>query len=343
MLRRTGLCSPDRCHTPVIHMPYATQIAISARSEGPHMQQSPPGAALPTPAREAPDNARGLAWMLFSVVTASAMSVAVRFVSEEVDSRMIVTLRAGITTLILLAIFPLIRGRLRFTSPRDHLLRGALIGFSTHLGFYTLAELPLATATVLFFTAPIFATILAAAFQDERVGPRRWGAVSAGFAGAIVILRPGFEGLDPAMLAALGSSLLFAVALSMSCRVAQADGPVSAFASSVVVTLVLSVPLALPVWDMPQSGVGWAAVAVLVICGAARNVGDIQAYRYADAGLLAPVTYLRLVLIGGAGYVLFDEGIDGPTAAGAALIVASTLYIAHRARVTSSKSGGAAP
>lgn len=307
------------------------------------MQQSPPGAALPHPSQQAADNARGLAWMFFSVVTASAMSVAVRFVSDDVDSRMIVTLRAGVTTLIILAVLPFIWRRLRFTSPRDHLIRGALIGLSTHLGFYTLVHLPLATATVLFFTAPIFATILAATFQNERVGPRRWGAVAAGFAGALIILRPGFNALDAAMLAALGSSLLFAIALSMSRRVARADGPLSAFVSSVLVTVVISLPLAVPVWEMPHSTTGWVAVAVLVICGAARNVGDIQAYRYADAGLLAPITYLRLVLIGGAGYLLFDELIDGYTGAGAMLIVASTLYIAHRTRVTASKARLPAP
>lgn len=298
------------------------------------MQQSPPGGALPHPAREQPDNARGLAWMFFSVVTASAMSVAVRYVAADVDSRMVVTLRAGVTTLIILAVLPLIWRKLRFTSPRDHLIRGALIGFSTHLGFFTLVHLPLATSTVLFFTAPIFATILAAVFQGERVGPRRWGAVLAGFAGALIILRPGFIGLEIAMLTALGSSLLFAIALSMSRRIARVDGALSAFVSSVVVTLVISVPIALPVWQMPQGSSALIGLAVLVVCGAARNVGDIQAYRYADAGLLAPITYLRLVLIGGAGYVLFGEVIDSYTAAGAAMIVASTLYIAHRTRVT---------
>lgn len=275
--------------------------------------------------------------MFFSVVTASAMSVAVRFVADDLDSRMVVTLRAGVTTLILLALLPLIWRKLRFTSPRDHLVRGALIGVSTHMGFYTIANLPLATSTVLFFTAPIFATILAAVFQGERVGPRRWGAVIAGFLGALVILRPGINSLEPAMLAALTSSLLFALALSMSRRVARADGPLSAFASSVVVTLVISLPLALPVWKIPETTSVWIGVAILVICGAARNVGDIQAYRYADAGLLAPITYLRLVLIGGAGYFMFGEVIDTYTAAGATLIIASTLYIAHRARVAAGK------
>ncbi|QPH53290.1 DMT family transporter [Pontivivens ytuae] len=299
------------------------------------MQQSPPGAALPHPARSHADNLRGLGWMLFSVASASAMSVGVRVVSLEIDSRMIVTLRAGLTTLILLVLLPLLWRRLRITSWRDHIVRGALIGVSTHLGFYTLAEIPLATATVLFFTAPIFATILAALFQNERVGPRRWAAVAAGFIGAAIILRPGFNALHPAMLAALASSLLFAIALSMSRRVATADGPFSAFVSSVVVTLVLSLPLAAPVWSLPHSTLGWSIMALVVATGAMRNIADIQAYRYAEAGLLAPVTYLRLVLIGLAGYVLFGEVIDSYTGVGATLIVVSTLYIAHRARVAS--------
>ncbi|MEL7275512.1 MAG: DMT family transporter [Pseudomonadota bacterium] len=282
------------------------------------------------------DNLRGLTWILFSVIASSAMSVAVRPVSLEVDSRMVVMLRAGITCGLLLVAIPLIwryRDRMRFSRPRDHLIRGALIAFSTHLGFYTLASIPLATASVLFFTAPIFATLLAMAVHGERVGPRRIAAVGAGFAGALIILRPGFRTFEPAMLAALGSSLLFALALTMSRGLARADGPMSTYVSSVVVTAVISLPLAAPVLALPVSTYAWVATAVLVVAGGARGVADIQAYRYGDAAVLAPVTYLRLVFVGIAGYLMFDERIDGPTLLGAAIIVTATLYIAQRERM----------
>lgn len=305
-----------------------------------------PQTAAETPPPEKPDNFRGIVWILVSVVGASVMSIAVRELSGAIDSRMIVLLRSGLIALALIPgalVLPGLR-KLRFSRPGLHLVRGTLIGLSTHLGFYTLANLPLATAAVLFFTAPIFATILAATFKGEQVGARRWAAVLAGFAGAIIILRPGAIPLEPAMLAAIASSAMFAVALTLSRDLAQADGAASAYVSSVVITLVVSVPLALPVWSLPEGSVAWMVMAVLVISGAMRGFADIEAYRHGEAAVLAPITYLRLVIIGLAAYWLYDEVPDTATLIGAAVIVLATLYIAHRAavRARAAKSSAAA-
>ncbi|MEO0911692.1 MAG: DMT family transporter, partial [Pseudomonadota bacterium] len=155
-------------------------------------------------------------------------------------------------------------------------------------------------------------------------------AVLAGFAGALIILRPGFQELHPAMLAALGSSALFAIALLQSRGLAEADGAFSAYTSSVIITTIISLPLMSGGWGLPQTGLTWGLVLLLTATGVARGVADIQAYRHGEASLLGPITYLRLVLIGGAGYLLYDEIIDGPTLLGAAIIIAATLYIARR-------------
>ncbi|WP_325063075.1 DMT family transporter [Halovulum marinum] len=281
------------------------------------------------------DNLRGLAWMLVAVLMAAIMAVAVRALSADIDSRAIVLVRAVIIVALMGCALPVSRTlrQLRFTRPWLHVARGALIGVATQLGFYTLSHVPLATASVLFFTAPIFATILAATLQGEQVGARRWAAVAAGFAGALVILRPGVQGLDAGMLAALASSACYAVALSQSRRIAEADGPVAALVSANVMTLVVSIPAALPVLALPSTPVFWTILMVLVAAGTLRGLADIQAYRHGEASVLAPVTYLRIILVGLAGYLLFDEVIDGPTLVGAAIIVASTLYIARREAV----------
>jgi drug/metabolite transporter (DMT)-like permease len=230
--------------------------------------------AIPLPGAAPRDNKRGLLWALVSVLGASLMTLAVRGVSLELDSRMVVMFRAGLTSLILIAgiiLLSRLRRDLRFSKPGMHLLRGTLIGISTNLGFYTLANIPLATATVLFFTAPIFATILGALLHGEKVGPRRIAAIAAGFLGALVILRPGFEAFHPAMLAALGSSALFSIALTLSRNLANADGAVSTYFSSVVITVLATLPIALPVWQVPTTGITWFAVAVLVITSAVRG------------------------------------------------------------------------
>ncbi|MHA3978034.1 DMT family transporter [Halovulum sp. GXIMD14794] len=281
------------------------------------------------------DNLRGIAWMLVAVLMASVMAVAVRALSVDVDSRAIVLVRAVIIVALILAVLPFSKQlrSMRFSRPWLHVVRGALIGIATQLGFYTLSHVPLATASVLFFTAPIFATILAATLQGERVGPRRWAAVATGFVGAIVILRPGVQGWDAGMLAALASSACYAVALTQSRDLAEADGPAAGLVSANVMTLIVSVPAGLPVWSLPSTPGYWAILMVLVAAGTLRGLADIQAYRHGEASVLAPVTYLRIVIVGLAGYLVYNEVIDAPTLVGAAIIVSSTLYIAQREAV----------
>jgi drug/metabolite transporter (DMT)-like permease len=286
----------------------------------------------PAPER---DNWRGLKWMLLSVVASSAMTVAARVASQELDSRMVVLGRGALTLIAILALLAVsakLRGKLRFTNPRSHLIRGFLIAISTQMGFYTIATIPLATTTVLFFTAPIFATILAILIHGEKIGPRRIFAIVAGFTGVLIILRPGFDALELGLLTAIGSSLTFATALTMSRNLSNADGPLSTYFSSVVIMVIVSIPIAAPVMTLPDLNITWIAMIALVITSTTRGIGDIEAYRHADAALLTPITYLRLVLIGIAAYFFFAETPDTATLIGATIIIASTLYIAQRER-----------
>ena len=298
---------------------------------------TPPADAAPSgvPVPPAPviDNRRAILWLLLSVVTASMMTLAVRGLSYTMSPTVVVFLRAAFTLgacVVACAVSARFRSGMRFSQPGMHLLRGTLIGFSTLLGFYTIAKLELATVTVLFFMAPVFATLLNMFVHREKVGPRRWAAICLGFFGACIILRPGFGAFHPAMLAALASSFMFALALSFSRGLAQADGPIATYVSSVAITVLVSAPFAVPVMQLPETPALWALLAVLVVTGAVRGVGDIQAYRLGEASVLAPVTYLRLVIIGGAAYFLFDEIPDLATIVGAVVIIASTLYIALR-------------
>ncbi|MEL6584683.1 MAG: DMT family transporter [Pseudomonadota bacterium] len=289
------------------------------------------------------ENLRGIAWALFSVVTSSAMAVSVRALSEHFSPQMVLTMRAGFSTLlVLIAVLalPWARRQLKITVPWAHAARGFCIAVSTLLGFYTIANLPLATSTVLFFTAPIFAVIIAAVFQKEAVGPRRWSAVIAGFIGALIILRPDADGVNIAMVSAVGCSLFFAIALTLSRQVGGADGPVSAFATSVVVTVMFAFPVSITTFALPTTLPLWGLVVLLVATGAARNIADIQAYRFADAAVVGPIAYLRLVLIGGAGFILFGEVPDAPTLIGAIIIIAATLYIARREAQLGKKGAG---
>ncbi len=292
------------------------------------------------------DNLRGIWWILFSVLGSSAMAVAVRDISTQIDSRTIVFLRSAITTgaiLLALLLFARLRAQLRFSQPMRHLIRGGLIAASTHFGFYAIAKLPMATVTVLFFLAPIWATLLAVIIHKERVGPRRIIAIVVGFAGAMVILRPGFGSFEPAMLAALASSMFFALALNMSRGLAQIDGATSAYFSSVVITAIVSLPFAWPVMALPADMRGSIALSIIVVTGALRGYADIEAYRHGEAGILAPITYLRLVFIATAAYYMYQEVPDKFTISGALIIISATLYIALRETRLKRLSGRSAP
>ena len=110
------------------------------------------------------NNLNGAAWIMLSVVTASIMTLGARGVYVELDSRMLVILRAigGIALVgLAMGITRESVGTIRFSQPWLHIVRGALVACSTHLGFYAIAEIPLATATVLFFSAPIWTTLCA--------------------------------------------------------------------------------------------------------------------------------------------------------------------------------------
>jgi len=148
--------------------------------------------------------------------------------------------------------------------------------------------------------------------------------------GAVIILQPGFGTFHPAMLVALLSSFLFALALNLSREVAQADGAIATFMSSAVMTLLVATPFALPVFAMPQDWWVWAMLGTVAATGAIRSVSDIQAYRLGEASVVAPFTYLRLVIVGLAGFLMFDEIPGIATLLGALVIITSTLYIALR-------------
>ncbi len=280
------------------------------------------------------ENWRGMVWALMAVVTASAMSIAVRGASLEIDTRLIVFHRFTLGFAILLAIFLLVpkqRQSLSFSNPRLHMVRGVLIGTSTLLGFYALATVELAAATVLFGLAPVFATLFSVIFLGQTIGIRRVLAILSGFIGAVIIIDPRFE-LEIGMLSAVAAALLFGTALAMSRGLAQKDGTFSTLFSSTAMTLIVAGIASIPVFEWPTGFTVWFWLWVLIITGLLRQFADIQSYKFAEAAVLAPIFYLRLIFIAIGGYLLFNEIPRINTWVGASIVIAATLYMTYRER-----------
>lgn len=209
------------------------------------------------------------------------------------------------------------------------LLRGLLSITAWYLYFFAFAGLPLATGTVLSFTSVLFVTALAGPILGERVRLRRWSATLVGFAGVVVILRPGGLPLDWAVASSISAALMGAAILLLTKMLSRIERTETIMFYIGVVAVAVSLPIALPGLAWP----GWGNLGLLVLaglCGPLAMQFWITSLRLADASFLAPISYVRLVFAAGFGIVLFDEMPDWGLAVGASLIIGSAIYITRR-------------
>ena len=276
------------------------------------------------------DNLRGAAWLLAACAAATGMMLGVRGASSTLHPLQIVFCRFVVGFVLVLP-FILSRGEGVLATRRMPLLilRGILGFVAVSLGFYCVSVLPLVTATVLFFTAPLFVTLLAIPLLGERIQWRRMGATLCGFIGTAVVL--GFDpgGFHPAMLIAVGSAVIFAFSLIVGKMLATTERPMTVMFYFSLVTLLASAAPAALVWQTPN-GDEIMLLGVVGVFATARVYFDIRGYAVGEASFVAPFAYFRIILVGAAGYLVFAEVPTSNALVGAAIIIASTLYIAER-------------
>jgi drug/metabolite transporter (DMT)-like permease len=276
------------------------------------------------------DNLRGAVWILASCIAATCMMLGVRGASSTLHPLQIVFCRFVVGFILVLP-FLLSRGSEVMATQRMPLLvlRGMLGFVAVSLGFYCVSVLPLVTATVLFFTAPLFVTLLAIPLIGERADWRRIAATLCGFLGTAVVLGFDPQGFHPVMLIAVGSAVIFAFSLIVGKMLAATERPMTIMFYFAIVTMLASAAPAALVWQAPNVG----EITLLVLVGvfaAARVYFDIRGYAAGEAGFVAPFGYFRIILVGAAGFVLFAEIPTSNALVGATLIIVSTLYIAER-------------
>ncbi len=276
------------------------------------------------------DNLRGAAWLLAACAAATGMMLGVRGASSTLHPLQIVFCRFLVGFVLVLPFIASRGGEILATRRMALLILRGLLGFvSVSLGFYCVSVLPLVTATVLFFTAPLFVTLLAIPLLGERVQWQRMSATLCGFIGTAVVL--GFDpgGFHPAMLVAVGSAVIFAFSLIVGKMLASTERPMTImFYFSLVTFLASAAPAAL-VWQTP-TGDEIMLLGVVGVFATARVYFDIRGFGVGEASFVAPFAYFRIILVGAAGYLVFAEVPTSNALVGAAIIVLSTLYIAER-------------
>lgn len=214
-----------------------------------------------------------------------------------------------------------------------HLLRGVL-GVAMMAAFaYALRRMPLSTAYSIFFVAPLLITALSVPFLGEHVGPRRWIAIAIGLAGVIVVLRPTGEGvLSLAGIAVLVAALGYAISAITVRVLARTDSTQSMMVWLLAMMALGAGALAWPDWVTLRGSDAWL-IAGVGVAGALGQYAITEAFRLGEASLIAPLEYTALLW-----GVILDATLwgvlpDRVTWLGAAIIIASGLYLLHRERV----------
>lgn len=226
--------------------------------------------------------------------------------------------------------------------PARQVLRGALVAASATLFIAAVHFVPLADAVAVTFVAPFIVTVLGALLLREPVGPRRWTAVAIGFAGALIVIRPGMGVFHPAMLLVLLAAAFFAFRQVLSRMVSADSTETTIVYTALIGSLILTVPLPF-VWQSPTT---FQEVALLVGMGLLAAVGEIlviRALETTEAVVLAPVHYSMLIWGTIYGFLVFGDFPDAWTWVGALIIVASGAYTLYRERVVARRTHRPAP
>jgi drug/metabolite transporter (DMT)-like permease len=277
-----------------------------------------------------PPPAEGALWMAAAAFFWMCNTILIRPIAADLPPIQLQFLRCLFSALMFTPFFLRVGiGTLRTGRIGLYLLRAGAMAISMICWIYAVVRMPMGEAVSLSFTAPLFATMMAALILKEKVRIRRWSAVIIGFIGALVIIRPGFATFNPASFFVLANAMTWASAIIMVRILARTESSTVIVAYMfILLTAFTAIPAAL-VWVEPTP----KAILLLLVLSTTGLLGHLAATRalsVAETSIVMPVEYLQLPLTTVAAYFLFGEVPSIWTPIGAAIIVASVIYIGHR-------------
>jgi drug/metabolite transporter (DMT)-like permease len=277
---------------------------------------------------------RSLLLMVLGILLITANDAATKHLVQTYPVGQVIGLRQAATLLVLLPYVMLFShwSQLRMVDVRGQLARGLLFIVGSALIVWSLAELPLATAITMLFLSPVFMVLLSMPMLKERIGHHRWVAVLGGFAGVLIILRPGGMAFQWALLLPLAAAAVNALRDVLTRRMSRSESSMSILFWSNIILMAggfATLPLG---WKAVDAQAALWIVAAGVFNGTAHFC-MIEALRTGEASLLAPIRYTALLWAALFGYLIWGEVPDAWLWAGAAVVVASSLYmISHERR-----------
>ena len=276
----------------------------------------------------------GIALMCGAVATFACLDASAKYLNGHMDTLQVVWARyTGAFLCAFLFSNPLTRpGLVRTRRPVLQVARSALLLGSTIFNFLAFRFLQLDQALSILFSVPFMVAALAGPMLGEWIGWRRWTAISVGFAGVLLVMRPGPDGFDPAALLSVGAAICYALYGITTRQLARSDSSETTLFYTNLVGVIVMLPVVLFVWGTPTSL--WIAF-LMILMGALGSFGHyllIVGHRLAPASTLSPFIYTQLIWAVTLGYLVFHDVPNGWTLAGAGVVIASGLYLLHRER-----------
>ncbi|MCW8916409.1 MAG: DMT family transporter [Magnetovibrio sp.] len=273
----------------------------------------------------------GALWMSLAACLIGVLSLLVRNVSSDLHPFEIAFFR-NIGQLILMLPWVLVAGISVLKTQRTwaHVRRSSFGICAMLTWFWVVTKMPIAEATAISFSAPLFTVAGAALFLRENVGVRRWVATIIGFCGVLLIIRPGFQTIDMPRLLALMAAALIAGSMLSNKSLTRTETPNTMVVWMGVYMSLFSVGPAVMVWSWPSSGEIWFWLGFMGVVATVAHLALNRGFRAADASFIAPFGYVQIPFVAAAGFWTYGELPDVWTWIGSTIIVGSGIYIARR-------------
>lgn len=270
-------------------------------------------------------------YLLFSLLDGSA-----KWLVGSVPVIVVVWLRFATHVVVAGAVLFPLRGwsLIKTNHLRWHVLRALMFMAMTGINFWALQYLQLTVTSSISFTVPLIIALLGAPLLGEKLDRGRWAAILVGFAGVVVIIRPGSAGFHPAMLASLVNAVLYALFMLMTRRLAAYDSPETIQYLPALGAAIGLAPFALAAWESPEGWLEWAVACLMGVLGGLGHYLLALAHRYAPATVLAPFLYQQVFYMALFGYLVFGDLPGVAVWTGAAIVIASGLYLFNRERTS---------
>lgn len=293
-----------------------------------------PSSPLPARATPATHVRRGILMLVAAVSFFALLDTTSKWLTQTYPVPMVVWARYSAQTLLMLLLLGPRLGTslLRTRVPGQQIVRGLVLLAVSVLFLTALSLMPIAEATAISFMAPLILTALSVAVLREQVGRGAWLAVTMGFVGVLIIVRPGGDLFTPVVIVPIVSAFFYATYQLLTRRMAGIDPTMTTlFYGCLVGTVLLS--LAAPLfWTTPLSIMDGIMLLTTGVLGGFGHFALIRAFEQAPASVLAPFLYVQLVIVTGIGYLVFDTFPDVWSLVGMTIIVVSGAWVANHHR-----------